>query len=58
LLKNMIYNNQNYIIGFVSKMFDFFTLNTTNILNLLLIYIGISCINNRLDIYYFKYHNN
>ena len=22
---NMIYNNQNYIIGFVSKMFDFFT---------------------------------
>jgi len=21
----MIYNNQNYIIGFVSKMFDFFT---------------------------------
>ena len=25
LLKNMIYNNQNYIIGFVSKMFDFFT---------------------------------
>ena len=22
----MIYNNQNYIIGFVSKMFDFFTI--------------------------------
>ncbi len=26
--KNMIYNNQNYIIGFVSKIFDLFTIAT------------------------------
>ena len=44
LLKNMIYNNQNYIIGFVSKMFDFFTVIIFKYLYLQLTIINIDVI--------------